>query len=88
MQRNSINVYFNKQDYEIIKSFVPKGKISTLASSLIIDYIRKEKQRIAQEAIEGYQFYKKDDNFKELSSQFEPISFNDVCAELEKKDNE
>ncbi|WNE41693.1 MAG: hypothetical protein AD073_000027 [Mycoplasmataceae bacterium] len=88
MQRNSINVYFNKQDYETIKNFIPKGMISSLASSLIIDYIQNEKKRIAQEAIEGYQFYKKDNDFKKLSSQFEPVSFNDVCTALEKKDNE
>ncbi|WNE40488.1 MAG: hypothetical protein GBAus27B_000555 [Mycoplasmataceae bacterium] len=86
MENKSINVYFNKQDYETIKTFIPKGKISSLASSLLIEYINKEKQKLEKKAVEGYQFYKSDKEFKKVAIELESASFTDACQALEKKD--
>jgi hypothetical protein len=86
MENRSINVYFNKQDYETIKNFIPKGRISSLTSSLLIEYIEKERQKLEKKAIEGYRFYKNNKNFKQLSVELESASFKDACDALAKKD--
>jgi len=85
MAHKSINIYFNKQDYETVKNFIPKGKISSLASSLSINHIKKEKEKQAKIAVQGYQFYKNNKDFRKWATKLENAFFKDACQALEKE---
>lgn len=86
MQSKSINIYLNQNDYQLIMSSLPKGKLSKLVSSLLINYIRKEQTSLEEKASAGYQSYRKNSDLRNLAAQFEPISLHDIQTTLEQQE--
>ena len=90
MRKHEVNIFFYEENYKRVKDLIERRKISSFINELVEKNFQKEEQQtkegLRQQLIKGYQGRAKKKNLQKTLRHYGENSWEDISAELVRRE--